>query len=179
MFKYVKFDRVETPLTVLEFRGGDEIVKVNYFTGVDVVSIEAENEDNINALIDSQPNEINCTEITQDEFKNYIKVTTQYKRIKNVVAKYYDNMMDKIFNNYPLAERETWNTQLAQAKAYKASGDEDDAPFLKTLADAESGTVADFADAVIAKAQEYENFSAQALSKKRAYEKELMSKIGL
>ena len=178
MVKYVKFNRVETEYTVLEFRGGDESVKVNYFS-TPVVSIIGDDEAKINALIGSQSPEINCMEITQDEFKELIKCSIQYKRIKERVAEFFEKQLQQLIVEYPLGERETWNRQLEQAKAYKASGDEADAPFLKVLADAESDTVENFANAVIAKAEAYEVFVAEKLTEKRAYERQLMAEIGL
>ena len=85
MFKYVKFMKVVTALAVLEFRGDSEEVNVNHFD-VNVVSIESENEDAINALIDSQSSEIGCEVIDQDEFKTLVGESAQLKRIRDVVA---------------------------------------------------------------------------------------------
>ena len=97
MFKYVSFTRVETGDTVLEFRGGDESVKVNYFTGVDVVSIEADVEADIDALINAQSSEIGCAVITQEDFKTLVEDTTQLNRIRDVVA-------EEIAKKYTLSE---------------------------------------------------------------------------
>ena len=89
MFKYVKFTKVETVDTVLEFRGGSEDVVVTYFTGenmiTNVVSIKSEDKDAINALIAQQPSEINCKEIEQDEFKTLVKESDQINRIRDMV----------------------------------------------------------------------------------------------
>lgn len=85
MFKYVKFTKVETEYTVLEFRGVSEEVKVNYFD-VDVVSVESDDESAIDALVDSQPSEINCEYITHDEFKALVSNSAQINRIREVVA---------------------------------------------------------------------------------------------
>lgn len=82
MFKYVKFTKVETEFTVLEFRGGDDTVKVNHFD-VDVVSLESENESDIDELINSQA--VDCTVITQDEFKAMVVDSSQLKRIRQIV----------------------------------------------------------------------------------------------
>ena len=84
MFKYVKFTKVETVDTVLEFRGGSEDVKVNHFD-VDVVSISSEDESAIDALIASQPAEINCKEINQAEFKSLVTNSAQLNRIRDIV----------------------------------------------------------------------------------------------
>ncbi|MFK5937734.1 MAG: hypothetical protein QM497_04965 [Sulfurimonas sp.] len=94
MFKYIKFNRVEIEFTVLEFRGRDEVVKVNYFDK-DVVSISSENEADIDVLIAKQSPEIECVEITQNEFKTIVTSSAQLTRIRDVVkaeiAKKYDN----------------------------------------------------------------------------------------
>ena len=96
MFKYVKFTKVETVDTVLEFRGGDDIVKVNHFD-VDVVSIESVNVADIDALIALQPAEIKCVEITQAEFKSLVTNSAQLNRIREVVA-------TKIAEKYTIAD---------------------------------------------------------------------------
>lgn len=178
MFKYIKFDRVETGYAVLEFRGGDDTAKVNYFTGLSVVSIEAGTAEDIDAVVSSQMSEINCVEITRDEFKMLIESSPQYLRILDRVAEYYNALMRTITDKYPVVERETWGMQLEQAQKYKSSSNEDDAPFLKTLADAEGSTVDVFADAVIEKADAYAIYSADALVKKRSMKSELLSSLG-
>ena len=178
MFKYIKFTKVKDEFTTYEFRGGDEKVKVHYFD-VNVVSIEAENEEDINALISKQSAKISCVEITKDEFKTLVQNSAQIRRIYERVNKSYTKDLSGILEKYPLAERETWNIQLSEAKAYLASKDENDAPFLKTLATAEGSTVEDFANAVVTKAEDYKSLSAVALAKKRAFERELLNEVGL
>jgi len=86
MFKYIKFTKVETADTVLEFRGGDEVVKVNYFDS-DVVSINSEDADAIDTLIAKQADEINCTKITQDEFKTIVSESAQLQRIRETIKR--------------------------------------------------------------------------------------------
>lgn len=85
MFKYIEFTKVETESTVLEFRGQSEETKVNHFD-VDVVSVEAESETDIVALVNAQDERINCKEITQDEFKSLVTNSAQLKRIREIVA---------------------------------------------------------------------------------------------
>jgi len=86
MFKYVKFTKVKDEFTTHEFRGGDESVKVNYFTGIDVVSIEADVEADIDALINKQSPEINCAVITQAKFRTLVQDSAQLNRIREVIA---------------------------------------------------------------------------------------------
>ena len=89
MFKYVKFVKVETEHTVLEFRGDREDVKVNHFSSDEldyVVSIESENESSINELVSTQDEAINCVFITHAEFKELVAESLQLKRIREVVA---------------------------------------------------------------------------------------------
>lgn len=178
MFKYVKFTKVQVPYSTLEFRGGDDTIVVRHFDG-DVVCISGDIEADIDVLIANQASEISCTVITQAEFKSIIELSSQYARIKQVVEEKYTQDVGVLTAQYPLNERETWAIQLEQAKAFKVSGVDTDAPFLKTLADAESDTVTNFADAVILKATEYESFMALKLVDKRAHEKTLMSVVGL
>lgn len=179
MFKYVSFKKVDDAFTTHEFRGESEGVTVHHFDVVPVVSIASSNEDAIDALIASQSPLIECQEIDIDSFKSLVKNSAQYSRIKTVVAEKYNTDVMEITNAYPLHERETWAIQLEQAKAYKQSGDALDAPFLKTLADAEGGSIAEFAEAVILKSNAYEAFMANALANKRAHERELLSEFGL
>ena len=93
MFKYIKFNKVETADTVLEFRGESETVKVNHFD-VNVVSIESESEEAIDTLIAAQVDEIECKEIDKDEFKSMVSESAQLNRIrgrvKHAIAKKYD-----------------------------------------------------------------------------------------
>jgi hypothetical protein len=85
MFKYVKFEKVETEYTVLSFRGGIEDGKVNHFD-IDVVSLEAKSESDIDALVASQDARIACEYITRDEFKELVRDSMQLCRIREVVA---------------------------------------------------------------------------------------------
>lgn len=178
MFKYIKFTKVSDAFTTHTFRVGDEPVRA-YGFDADVVALESEDVVNIDAVIASQNDLINCTEISYDEFKDVVRTTAQYARVKHRVEEKYNADVAVLTSLYPLHERETWATQLEQAKKFLITSADTDAPFLKTLADAEGGTVADFAQAVIVKSEAYQAFMAQALATKRAYEKELMSEIGL
>jgi len=96
MFKYVKFTKVKDEFTTHEFRGGDDKVEVNHFSNVDVVSIKGLKVD-IDALVASQEPSINCTEITQDDFKILVTNTSQINRIRQRVA-------DKIAEKYTISE---------------------------------------------------------------------------
>lgn len=88
MFKYIKYTKAETEYTTLEFRGGDDTVKVNHFSDnetekVSIVSIESDSEDAIDALIASQA--VECVEVTKDEFKTLVRNSAQLKRIRQIV----------------------------------------------------------------------------------------------
>lgn len=96
MFVYVKFTKVQDEFTTYEFRGGDDLVKVNHFD-VDVVSLESENEDAIADLIANQDERINCVEITKEEFKELVKDSAQINRIRNVVK-------ERIASKYSVAD---------------------------------------------------------------------------
>lgn len=125
MFKYVKFNTIQDELTKLEFRGGGEDVKVNYFdTGV--VSLEGTKSD-INAIISKQDPKINCVEITIDEFREIASSSRQLERIRKVVAadvaKQY-SLADEI----GMLKREETDPKRVAYEAYvaecKAKGDE-------------------------------------------------------
>ena len=178
MFKYVKFNKVELSSTTLEFKDLVDGVKVNYFDG-NIVSLESEDEESIDNLILLQDENINCVEIDANEFKSGVEKSSRYSRILNKVDIFYNNEMKIITQKYPAVERETWGLQLEQAKAYKSSGDENDAPFLKVLADNDGVSIDEFATAVIEKAKLYEEMSALALAKKRMYKRELLAEIGV
>jgi hypothetical protein len=177
MFKYLRFTPVPLAYTTLTFLGGDENVKVNYFDKP-FVSIEAENEADINALIVSQPNEIGCTEITKEEFVQLVKTTKQYKRIIERGNEKLEQLTEDIVKKYPVKERETWHIQLGEALKYIETQNEADAPFLKILADNENDTVAAFANAVINNNNAFIALSASALSQKRLLEQELLKELG-
>jgi len=180
MFKYVAFRRVPTEHTVLGFIGATDDnkgIKVNRFD-VDVVSIQSDDEAIINEMIASQPEEIGCTEITLDEFKTAVEKSAQVKRIYERASKQLEEALDAIKIKYPLEERETWAVQKEEALKFQASNDEADAPFLKTLADAEGITVADFATAVLIKNSLFVQESAIALSNKRNTQSALLAEIG-
>jgi len=97
MFKYISFIKVKDEFTTHEFRGGDDKVEVNHFSNVDVVSIKADVEADIDALIASQEPSINCTEITQADFKSLVTNTSQINRIRQRVA-------GKIAEKYTISE---------------------------------------------------------------------------
>lgn len=170
MSKYVKFNEGDSFRTIGVFDG-----KVHSFS-MPVVAIDGTVEE-VNALISDQG--FVCTVITLEEFKALVVNSDQYVRVKQRVEDKYNSDVFAITSLYPLHERETWGTQLAQAKLFLQTSNEADAPFLKVLATAEGGTVLDFANAVIAKATAYELFMAVKLSEKRAYEKSLLAEIGI
>ena len=119
MVKYVSFEKVKTEFTVLEFRGGDETIKVKYYD-VPVVSIEADNEADILALIAQQPVEIKCTEITRTDFVALTKDTTQTKRALIQINDVFENSVNALIDGIPTNERLSWEKQEAEARAYTA-----------------------------------------------------------
>lgn len=96
MFKYVKFTKVQDEFTTHEFRGGDDLVKVNHFD-IDVVSLESDDAEAIYELIISQDERINCQDITKDEFKELVKNSAQIERIRTIVK-------ERIASKYSIAD---------------------------------------------------------------------------
>jgi len=119
VFKYVSFEKVKTEFTVLEFRGGDETIKVKYYD-VPVVSIEADNEADILALIAQQPVEIKCTEIVRADFIALTKDTTQTKRALQQINSEFKTNINALSDGVPDDERFSWDKQEAEARAYTA-----------------------------------------------------------
>jgi hypothetical protein len=95
MFKYTKFEEVETELTVLGFNSENEDVKVNHFD-VNVVSLDGEESD-IDSLVNTQDARIICEEISHEEFKTLVNESTQLNRIRDVVK-------ENIAKKYALAD---------------------------------------------------------------------------
>ena len=179
MFKYVSFKKVKTDDTVLEFQQKNDKVKVHFFD-VDVVSLESENEQDIDELISMQDKKIECKEITKEEFKTFVSKSAQIKRVNERVNQSYKEAVKAITKKYSEEERETWASwQLPEAGKYSYTKDENDAPSLKILADSSGVTVEEFANAVLAKAKNYKTLSANALAKKRTLKQKLLAEIGL
>ena len=176
MVKYIKFTKVEKDNTILTFIQKTEDVKVNYFD-VDVVTLIGE-ENAINELIESQPPEINCEEITKDECWELVKNTSQIKNIYRQANELFKKEVKAIADLYTPEERETWNIQLEEAKRY-IEDNTAEVPFLEQCASAADMTLEDYANLVINKDKEYKNMAANALAKRLQKTKELMSEIGL
>ena len=98
MVKYIEFDKVAKADTILEFRNRLEETKITSFTGetmfTNIVSIVADNEEIIDELVAEQEEEINCREISYNEFKTLVKYSDQISRInaqvKTKIAQKYD-----------------------------------------------------------------------------------------
>jgi len=95
MFKYIKFEEVETEFTVLGFNSENEDVKVNHFD-VNVVSLDGEESD-IDSLVNTQDTRIICEEISHEEFKTLVNESTQLNKIRDVVK-------ENIAKKYALAD---------------------------------------------------------------------------
>jgi len=77
-----------------------------------------------------------------------------------------DAAMADILNDYPAVERQTWDAQLREARAYKADNTTD-VPMLTGIANGRGITVSDQADRVIAKTQEYTTAVSVAVGKRQ------------
>ena len=120
MFKYVKFNKVKTEYTVIQFNENplDEDVQVFYFD-VDVVSIKCEDEAKIDALIVEQSAEIACEVIGKVEFKKLVSTSAQISRCRAVckehIAKKYD-----FADELALLNSDADTEKVKVYKAYKA-----------------------------------------------------------
>ena len=178
MFKYVKFNPVETEFTTLTFKQKNDDVKVNFFN-LPIVSLESDDEALIDELIEEQPSEIECELITKEEFSEIAKTTVQYKRILQVGNEKLAELTAEIDLKYPLSERETWHIQLEEARKYLETKDEQDAPFVSILALNEGRSIEDFCNAIILNNKNYRTLAGTALSEKRILENTLASEIGI
>jgi hypothetical protein len=95
MFKYIKFEKIDTEFTVLGFSSKNEDVKVNHFD-VNVVSLDGEESD-IDTLVNTQDARIMCEEISHEEFKTLVNESAQLNRIRDVVK-------ENIAKKYTLAD---------------------------------------------------------------------------
>jgi len=116
MFKYIDFQKVETEITVLEFKSRNDTVKVNHFN-VDVVSIESDDEIAMDELIQSQPAEIECVEISKDEFKNLISNSSQLNRIRDVVKSKIASVYD-VADEIAMSKKDVSDTKRIKYEHY-------------------------------------------------------------
>ena len=178
MIKYIKYTESQGKFSKLTFVRKNEDVKVVFFDKP-FVALECENKELIDELIAYQDELIKCEEITANEFKSLVETTSQYSRVLEMACERLEKNMSAIKSEYPESERESWSLQKEEAKKYLATKDEDDAPFLKILADNENDTVESFAIAVLAKNEAFTIISANALSDKRLYQVELLKELGV
>lgn len=89
MVKYIEYKKVTDEFTTHQFRGGSEDVVVTEFTGnevpVNIVSIVAAKESDIDELVASQNPLIECKEIVYAEFKALVKNSIQIANINRQV----------------------------------------------------------------------------------------------
>ena len=178
MIKYIKYTEVQSEFSKLTFVRKNEDVKVVFFDKP-FVALECENKELIDELIAYQDELIKCEEITANEFKALVETTSQYSRVLEMACERLEKNMSAIKSKYPESERKSWSLQKEEAKKYLATKDEDDAPFLKILADTDNDTVESFAIAVLAKNEAFTIMSANALSDKRLYKVELLKELGV
>lgn len=117
MFKYVIYTKVETEHTVLEFRGGNDTIKLKHYD-VPVVSIEADNEAEIDDLIAQQSIEIKCAVLTKNAFVALVKNTKQFQRELYHINEEFDNSVNTLIDGIPTNERLSWDKQETEARNY-------------------------------------------------------------
>ncbi|WP_416768530.1 hypothetical protein ACM66T_10265 [Sulfurimonas sp. ST-25] len=178
MFKYVAYTTAEDEFTRYEFIELDDRTNVHRFS-VPVVSVEYADEQAFADLIAHQPVQIGVVEITAEEFAAQVEVSAQVKRIRNMGADLMARELEPLSVRYPQEERDTWPSQLEEARAYQASGLDADAPNLKKLADAEGDTVESFALAVLAKKAAFDDMWSTALSHKRIFVRDALAAVGV
>lgn len=178
MFKYIRYEESQNKYTKLTFVQKNDDVKVITFDKP-IVALQADDESLIDELIAFQDEAIKCEVIDYDEFKAIAETTTQYSRVLEVVEEFLNKSMEFIENKYPAKERETWTIQKEEAIKYLETEKEEDAPFLKVLADAENDTLESFATVVVAKNNAVTMMSANAIKDKRALKAKLLLELGI
>jgi hypothetical protein len=120
MFKYVKFNKVETEYTVLQFNGNpvDDDIQVFQFD-VPVVSVKCEDTAKIDALIASQDTRIDCKIIDKTEFKELVSNSAQINRCRTIckehIAKKYD-----FADELAMINKDSSDAKVIKYKAHKA-----------------------------------------------------------
>ena len=178
MIKYIKYTEVQSKFSKLTFVRKNEDVKVVFFDKP-FVALECEDEELIDELIAYQDELVKCEEITADEFKELVETTSQYSRVLEMACERLEKNMSAVKSKYPESERATWPKQLLEAAKWMETKNDDDAPFLKVLADNENDTVESFAIAVLAKNEAFTIMSANAISDKRHYHAEMLRELGV
>jgi hypothetical protein len=113
MFKYVKYEKVQTEYTELRFNGSSDEEK-----GLEVLSIKCDTEATIDELIASQPAEINCQVITKDEFKAIATASSQINRCRAIckehIAKRYD-----LADELSMTKRDSADAKVVEYEKYR------------------------------------------------------------
>lgn len=178
MFKYIKFNEIQTEYTKLTFVQRNEDVRVITFDKP-IVALESDNESAIDELIAFQDVSIECAEITADEFAEIAKLTTQYQRAIDVSNEVLIDAMKPIKAKYTQEEIDSWSKQKAEADKFMETKNPADAPRLTELALAEGGTTEDFVSAVLIKDEIFSAMHNRAMIDMRAKRRELLLKLGM
>jgi len=181
MLRFFQYSRIVTDKEINDLITTNE-VEVNVLTfenSNDMIASVSGSNEALETFKAIQIDEIKLQEIQADEFALLADSSDQVRRIREQASELLTGEMKSIDERYPKEERDTWNTQVCEAEAFQTSGNEADAPFLKTLADAEGDIVENFANNVLIKKQQFEIISAVAISKKRQFIAQEMSKFGL
>jgi len=119
MFKYVKFNKVETEYTVLQFNGNpvDEDIQVFQFD-VSVVSIKCEDVAKIDALIASQDTRIDCKVIDKAEFKELASNSAQINRCRTMCKEHMAKKYD-LADELSMVNRDSNDVKATKYKAYR------------------------------------------------------------
>lgn len=177
MFKYIKFTKVKTEYTTLTFNQQKDDVKVNHFGNTTVVSIEADSEEAIAELVNSQATEISCLYITKEEFIAEAIKSPQYERIKEVAEISFIEAVKPITKKYCKEERETFGFQIEESKEILENG-ATETTFITPLAQNREMTIQDYSLLVQQKAEEQKIFTAQKLVAKTKLKSDMLKKIG-
>ena len=177
MFKYISYTPFTDEYTTHEFNELNDKCKVHRFD-VPYVSVEYEKEADFTALMKAQNKNISAVEITREAFFDMVQYSDQYKRMRDVANEQYQKEMKGISEKYTAEERDTWSSQVAEAKKVK-EGTSDATPYVSALSVSDGITLNEAADIILGNKTTYDDYAAGALSRKWDTFNELTAEVGL
>jgi hypothetical protein len=180
MFKYVKYDEVETEFGKLGFKVKDDKVDVK-FTSKPMVVLQGAEVD-INDLIASQDSRINCQEITQDEFRELFYGTKQYQRIQDRANELINTKTKSLRQELTEIEMDSWKyieEECRDVLTPSPKPTNEKRVFVPTLAKEEGIDEVDFAKKFLLLTEKMKQDMADYIAEKNSFKRELLQEYGL
>ena len=123
---------------------------------------------------------IECEELPhslQNIKEQELKLAKQ--RLLASVLEQYETLTKQLVADTPISELLSWSLQEQEAKNFKESNNEADAPMLKILAQARGLELEALCDKVLSKAKQYRETLTQALAKRHSLEDKIKAATSL